>query len=69
MCVHVLDVTAHPSPLCRRPRINAPVDPKQWVNKTVPPGFPIRVDEVAETVTVAAGIPQRVLLDYLSEYK
>ena len=34
----------------------------------VPPEFPIQVDEGRQTVTVAAGIPQRMLLEYLSEY-
>ncbi|KAK9838533.1 hypothetical protein WJX81_005953 [Elliptochloris bilobata] len=34
-----------------------------------PPGFPIRVDEAARTVTVAAGVPQRIFLDYLAAYK
>ena len=34
-----------------------------------PPGFPIAVDEGARTVTVAAGIPQRILLDFLDEYR
>lgn len=35
----------------------------------VPATFPIQVDENARTVTVAAGIPQRILLDYLANYK
>ncbi|KAL4438020.1 hypothetical protein ABPG77_004241 [Micractinium sp. CCAP 211/92] len=35
----------------------------------VPADFPIRVDEEAGTVTVAAGIPQRMLLDYLADYR
>ena len=49
----------------------SPVDPKEWTGrgKSVPPSFPLQVDEVAETVTVAAGITQRVLLDYLAESK
>lgn len=34
-----------------------------------PESFPIQVDEDALTVTVAAGIPQRILLDYLSHYQ
>ena len=34
----------------------------------VPPEFPIQVDEGRQTVTVAAGIQQRMLLEYLSEY-
>jgi FAD/FMN-containing dehydrogenase len=34
-----------------------------------PPGFPIAVDEERRTVTVAAGVPQRMLLDYLAEYR
>ncbi|KDD76265.1 hypothetical protein H632_c292p1 [Helicosporidium sp. ATCC 50920] len=32
------------------------------------PDFPIEVDETAATVRVLAGIPQRVLLDYLATY-
>ena len=36
---------------------------------TPPPGFPIVVDEERRTVTVAAGVPQRMLLDYLAEYR
>ncbi|EFN59179.1 hypothetical protein CHLNCDRAFT_138071 [Chlorella variabilis] len=47
----------------------APVDPQQWVGKQVPAGFPIQVNELDEEVTVAAGITQRALLDYLSDYK
>jgi FAD/FMN-containing dehydrogenase len=34
----------------------------------IPVDFPIKVDEDAATVTVEAGIPQRMLLDYLAEY-
>ncbi|KAI7844538.1 hypothetical protein COHA_001896 [Chlorella ohadii] len=49
--------------------MTSPVDPKTWRGKTVPASFPIQVDELAQTVTVAAGITQRVLLDYLAEYK
>lgn len=45
-----------------------PVDPAQWKNSAPPSGFPIMVDEDKATVTVAAGIPQRLLLDYLSSY-
>ena len=30
--------------------------------------FPIQVDEQQELVTVAAGVPQRILLDYLAAY-
>ena len=37
--------------------------------RTPPPGFPIVVDEEQRTVTVAAGVPQRMLLDYLAEYR
>ncbi|EFN57507.1 hypothetical protein CHLNCDRAFT_143085 [Chlorella variabilis] len=49
--------------------IKAPVDPVIWLNRAIPDSFPIKVDEDARTVTVAAGIPQRLLLDYLSEYR
>lgn len=35
----------------------------------LPPDFPIRVNEPALTVTVAAGITQRALLDYLAAYQ
>ena len=45
-----------------------PVSPRQWRNGAPPANFPIQVDEDAQTVTVAAGIPQRQLLEYLSEY-
>ena len=34
-----------------------------------PPSYPIWVDEDARTVTVAAGVTQRTVLDYLSTYK
>ncbi len=34
-----------------------------------PSGYPIWVDEAARTVTVAAGVQQRTLLDFLSTYK
>ncbi|KAL4431088.1 hypothetical protein ABPG75_006344 [Micractinium tetrahymenae] len=47
----------------------APADPKQWTSQPVPPSFPIQVDEDKQTVTVAAGVTQRALLDYLSEYR
>jgi hypothetical protein len=46
--------------------MNNPPDPSQWQGKQVPAGLPIQVDEIDEEVTVAAGITQRVLLDYLS---
>ena len=36
---------------------------------SVPPSFPIQVDEPALTATVQAGVPQRILLDYLASYK
>lgn len=45
-----------------------PVNPSLWLNTSIPADFPIKVDEANATVTVAAGIPQRMLLDYLSEY-
>lgn len=32
------------------------------------PGFPIQVDKQAQTVQVAAGVPQRILLDYLANF-
>lgn len=48
--------------------IENPVDPARWQNQAVPADFPIKVDEENQTVTVAAGIPQRELLDYLSSY-
>jgi hypothetical protein len=47
-------------------QMNAPVDPAQWRGKQIPASFPIQVNEQDEEVTVAAGITQRVLLDYLS---
>ena len=33
------------------------------------PGSPIVVDEEAQTVTAAAGVSQRILLDYLAAYR
>ena len=48
--------------------IENPVNPKEFNGQAPPPDFPIQVDEAAQTVTVAAGIPQRQLLDYLSDY-
>lgn len=33
------------------------------------PAFPIQVDERRQTVTVASGVSQRILLDYLAEYR
>jgi FAD/FMN-containing dehydrogenase len=48
--------------------INNPVNPRKWRDQEPPVDFPIQVDEKAQTVTVAAGIPQRQLLDYLSDY-
>lgn len=49
--------------------INRPTNPSEWKNKQIPADFPIKVDEDAATVTVAAGIPQRMLLSYLADYK
>ena len=47
-----------------------PVDPSAFKNnKTIPADFPIKVDEDAQLVTVAAGVPQRMLLDYLANYR
>ena len=48
--------------------IENPVNPSTFRDSQPPLDFPIQVDEAAQTVTVAAGIPQRQLLDYLSEY-
>ena len=45
-----------------------PVSPDTWVNKTIPANFPIQVNEDNGTVTVAPGITQRALLEYLSAY-
>lgn len=36
---------------------------------TFPGRSPIQVDEAARTVTVEAGVPLRLLLDFLSEYR
>ena len=44
-------------------------DPKEFNGEAPPADFPIQVDEEAGEVTVAAGVPQRMLLEYLSEYK
>ncbi|KAL6772376.1 hypothetical protein ACKKBG_A29975 [Auxenochlorella protothecoides x Auxenochlorella symbiontica] len=49
--------------------ILSPPNPEQWRGAKPPSTFPIQVDEQSRTVTVAAGVPQRVLLDYLSEYR
>ncbi|KAK9823265.1 hypothetical protein WJX72_001448 [[Myrmecia] bisecta] len=37
-------------------------------NTVAPPNFPIQVNETSGTVTVQAGVPQHMLLDYLSKY-
>ena len=37
-------------------------------HNSVPPNFPIQVNESDATVTVEAGVSTRVLLDYLSDY-
>ena len=42
---------------------------KPTYSMSVPPSFPIQVDEPALTATVQAGVPQRILLDYLAAYK
>ena len=44
------------------------MDPAAWREAPIPDDFPIKVDEDAATVTVAAGIPQRMLLEYLAGY-
>ena len=45
-----------------------PVDPQVFINKTIPADFPIQVNEDNATVTVAGGISQRALIDYLALY-
>ena len=50
-------------------QIKENVGPGAFQGTLPPPEFPIQVDEAARTVTVAAGISQRMLLEYLSEYK
>ena len=35
----------------------------------MPPSFPIQVSEAAGTATVQAGVPQRILLDYLAAHR
>ncbi len=44
------------------------MDPAVWLNTTIPADFPIKVDEENATVTVAAGLSQRHILDYLGAY-
>lgn len=48
--------------------IENPVKPKNFKGEKPPKDFPIQVDEAKQEVTVAAGIPQRMLLGYLAEY-
>jgi hypothetical protein len=36
---------------------------------SVPPSFPIQVSEAAGAATVQAGVPQRILLDYLAAHR
>jgi FAD/FMN-containing dehydrogenase len=48
--------------------IENPVNPSTFNGQEPPEDFPIKVDEDKQEVTVAAGIPQRALLEYLSEY-
>ena len=50
-----------------RKYIMSPPTPEMIMNMTLD-DFPIKVDEQAMEVEVQAGIPQRILLDYLSEY-
>lgn len=50
-----------------RKYIMSPPAPEMLVNMTLD-DFPIKVDEEAMEVEVQAGIPQRILLDFLSEY-
>ena len=49
-------------------QIEDSLNPDDFNGTSVPFEFPIQVDEASQTVTVAAGIPQRELLEYLSEY-
>ncbi|KAK9796688.1 hypothetical protein WJX73_000471 [Symbiochloris irregularis] len=39
-----------------------------WYPKPAPPDYPIQVNEATQTVTAQAGVPQRMLLDYLASY-
>jgi FAD/FMN-containing dehydrogenase len=48
--------------------IQNPVLPARWLENPMPEDFPIKVDEEREEVTVAAGVPQRLLLQYLAGY-
>ena len=50
-------------------QIKGNVGPAAFQGAPPPAGFPIQVDEASRTVTVSAGIPQRMLLEYLAEYK
>ena len=50
-----------------RKYIMSPPTPDMMINMTLD-DFPIKVNEEAMEVEVNAGIPQRILLDYLSEY-
>jgi FAD/FMN-containing dehydrogenase len=48
-----------------------PVDPSVWIEngtESIPADFPIKVNEENATVTVAAGITQRMLFEYLGNY-
>lgn len=45
-----------------------PVDPATWLTAPIPADFPIQIDEDKETVTVAAGISQRALMEYLAAF-
>lgn len=47
--------------------IMSPPSPDMLLDKSID-DFPIKVDEDAMEVEVQAGIPQRILLDYLSDY-
>lgn len=48
--------------------IENPIDSSEFLPDGPPANFPIQVDEKNATVTVAGGIPQRMLLDYLANY-
>ena len=50
-------------------QIKENVGPAAFQGAPPPAEFPIQVDEAARTVTVSAGIPQRMLLEYLAEYR
>ena len=44
------------------------MNPVAWLNNSIPADFPIQVDEEAGTATIAGGITQRAVLEYLAAY-